>query len=201
MYNSTNKNEAVIVGTIASDLEYSHCAGSDFYHSTIEVTRKSGVVDAIPFIVSEKLKRLGFLAKGCRVCLKGQFRSYDERQQKKLKVFLLVHEASVTLETDSNQITIEGFICKQPYYKEVNDIPIAEVILVNNQKCGKEFFLPCIAWYENAKILKDAQLGTKVSLYGRIQSRIYRKITEDGAIYKKAIELSICSLRTEENDE
>ena len=201
MYNSTNTNEAVMVGTVASNLEYSHCAGSDVYHSTIEVVRKSGVIDTIPFIVSEELKKLGFFMPGCRLCLKGQFRSYDERKQKKHKVFLLVSEAAVSLEEDSNSISLEGYVCTKPYYKEVSGIPIAEFMLANNQKCGKEFFLPCIAWYENATMVKRFDVGDKVALYGRIQSRTYRKQTEEGAIYKKAIEVSTCSIRCQEKNQ
>lgn len=196
---NTNKNETVLIGTISSEPKYSHRAGSDFYCCTVDVKRKSGVIDTIPFTVNEEIKELGFFIPGCRVCLKGQFRSYDQRQQKKLKVFLLVSEAAVTLEDDCNSISLEGYVCTQPYYKEVNGIPIAEFILANNQKCGKEYFIPCISWYENAKLLKTAKVGDKVSLYGRIQSRIYRKITDDGATYKKTVEVSICSIRMDTN--
>lgn len=197
---NTNKNETVLIGTISDVPTFSHTAISDFYNGIIEVKRQSGVVDEIPYIISRELKKLGFFLPGCRVCLKGQFRSYDEKRQKKHKVFLLVSEAAVTLEGDMNSTTLEGYVCTKPYYKEVNGIPIAEFMLVNNQKCGKEFFLPCIAWYENARMVKKMQLGTKILLFGRIQSRIYRKQTDEGAIYKKAIELSICSIRSKQED-
>ena len=201
MYNNTNKNEVAIIGTVASELNYSHCAGSEFYSGYIDVVRKSGVIDSIPFVVDESLKGLGFFIPGCRLCLKGQFRSYDERKQKKHKVFLLVSEAAVSLEKDSNSISLEGYVCTKPYYKEVSGIPIAEFMLANNQKCGKEFFLPCIAWYENATMVAKLDVGDKVSLYGRIQSRTYRKQTEEGAIYKKAVEVSICSVRCLEKNQ
>lgn len=198
MNTNTNKNETILLGTIAEEPVKSHCAGSDFYSSIINVKRKSGVTDSIPFMVREEIKELGFFIPGCRVCLKGQFRSYDERQQKKLKVFLLVSEAAVTLEEDSNSISLEGYVCKKPYYKEVNGIPIAEFMLVNNQKCGKEFFIPCIAWYENAKLVRTAEVGAFISLFGRVQSRIYRKNSEEGAIYKKTVEVSACSIRVDD---
>ena len=54
-----NNNSAVISGRVASEYKYYHSTlGEDFFIVDVEVNRKSGEVDVLPVVVSEKLSSI-----------------------------------------------------------------------------------------------------------------------------------------------
>jgi hypothetical protein len=54
-------------------------------------------------------------------------------------------------------------------------------------------YLPCILWGRTAQEISDCQVRQWLSIRGRLQSRIYTKLTEDGAIERTAYEISALS--------
>ena len=61
-----------------------------------------------------------------------------------------------------------------------------------NRAYNKSDYLPCIAWGRNARFIKDAQIGSKIEIVGRIQSREYQKKLDDGTIETRtAYEISV----------
>ena len=93
----------------------------------------------------------------------------------------------------TNIIEINGFICKNPIYRTTPfKREICDVLIAVNRAYNKSDYLPCIAWGRNARFIKDATVGDKVCLVGRIQSRVYQKKLEDGNVEDRvAYEVSV----------
>ena len=87
-------------------------------------------------------------------------------------------EEFVSDKDNVNQITLTGFICDKPIYRktpfgrEICDALVA----VNRGKFNRSDYLPCIFWGRNAQYISKQQVGTKLHIEGRIQSREYTKM-------------------------
>ena len=65
-------------------------------------------------------------------------------------------------------------------------------MLAVNRAYSKSDYIPCIAWGKNARLIKNAPVGQKLEVSGRIQSRKYVKRYEDGSTQlRTAYEFSI----------
>ena len=153
-------------------------------------------MDIIPVTVSEKLLAKDAFKVGNFVAIKGQFRSYNEIVDEKSRLMLTVFVRELIEVDDTmnpNIIEIEGFICKQPVYRTTPfKREICDVLVAVNRAYNKSDYLPCIAWGRNARFIKDTEVGTKVSIVGRIQSREYqKKINDDEYETKTAYEISV----------
>ena len=51
-------------------------------------------------------------------------------------------------------------------------------------------YLPCILWGRTAQEISACHTSDRIRIYGRLQSRIYTKMTEDGPVEKTAYEIS-----------
>ena len=59
----------------------------------------------------------------------------------------------------------------------------------------KSDYIPCIAWGRNAVYTSELQVGCRIELEGRIQSREYKKRDEAGNITEKtAYEVSVITV-------
>lgn len=68
-------------------------------------------------------------------------------------------------------------------------------MLAVNRMYNKSDYIPCIAWGRNAAYAESLDVGTKLMLEGRLQSREYKKKLDDGsAEVRKAFEVSIVKL-------
>lgn len=201
-----NNNKVFLSGRVESEPEFSHeTFGEGFYEVKLSVPRLSEHTDIIPVTVSEKLLVKDSFKVGNNVAIKGQFRSYnkivDEKSRLMLTVF--VRELIDVDETmNPNIIEIEGFVCKQPIYRTTPfKREICDVLVAVNRAYNKSDYLPCIAWGRNARFIKDASVGTKVSIVGRIQSREYqKKISEEEVETKTAYEISVNKIQITENE-
>lgn len=189
---NVSNNHVEVVGTISSGFSDSHeIYMESFYTFFIDVKRYSGVVDTIPCMISERLLNPEF-CKGTRVKIVGEFRSYNSPGGK-LQLFLFVKEIELTDQwQDKNQISLEGFICKKPVYRETPlGREIADLLIAVNRRYNKSDYIPAIAWGRDAKYAEGLEVGTKICLKGRIQSRTYfKKYHDDKGNYKTAYEVS-----------
>lgn len=64
-------------------------------------------------------------------------------------------------------------------------------MLAVNRRYGRSDYLPCICWGLKARKQRRGWSGTQVKLEGRIQSRRYIKMTEDGPVERTAFEVSV----------
>ena len=138
----------------------------------------------------------------------GQFRSYNRHEETKNRLVLSVFVRELTMTVSEslnedeyavnnpNQIFLDGFICKQPIYRETPlGREIADVLLAVNRPYGKSDYIPCICWGRNAWYAESFDVGEHVQIWGRIQSREYqKKISEDEIEKRIAYEVSVSKL-------
>ena len=104
----------------------------------------------------------------------------------------------------TNEVVLVGFICKKPIYRQTPfGREIADILLAVNRAYNKSDYIPTIAWGRNARFCQNLEVGTKVKLVGRVQSRMYEKKHEDGTVENRvAYEVSVGSLEViEENSD
>ena len=71
-----------------------------------------------------------------------------------------------------------------------------------NRSYKKSDYIPCILWGRNAKFCETLNVGSRVKLTGRIQSRKYEKKLEDGTVLSKvAYEVSISKFAIDKDEE
>ncbi len=202
-YELLSNNRVFLFGEIASEPKFSHESfGEAFYEIDLKVKRLSEQFDTIPITISDKLLTKEMQV-GTKLAIKGQFRSYNKVEDEKSKLMLTVFVREIIEYNETmnpNIIEISGFVCKEPTYRTTPfKREICDVLIAVNRAYNKSDYLPCIAWGRNARYVKNLEIGKKVNLVGRIQSREYQKKTETGEILTKtAYEVSINKISDEE---
>lgn len=208
MINYSENNIITLVGTIVSERTFSHeVYGEGFYSFNLEVPRLSENSDIIPVTVSERILSDEFKI-GEKVVIDGQFRSYNNYENEKNKLVLTVFVKDIKILTEDmeipnpNEICLTGFICKKPIYRTTPfGREIADILLAVNRAYNKSDYIPCIAWGRNARFCQNIEVGEKVKLWGRIQSRTYEKKFEDGTSeIRRAYEVSVSKMEIEKDD-
>ena len=166
------------------------------------VKRLSDSFDRIPVMISERLIDVTQDYRGEFIQVSGQFRSYNRHEEKKNRLVLSVFAREavfVEAEDDkvkSNQIFLDGFICKPPVYRKTPlGREIADMLVAVNRPYGKSDYIPCISWGRNARFASSFEVGGRVQIWGRIQSREYVKKL-DGEMTEKrvAYEVSVSKM-------
>ena len=197
-----NLNNVVKLGGIISIKPiFSHEVYDEkFYKLYVEVKRLSNVCDTLPIIISEKIIDMDKLTIGTAVLINGQFRSYNEFKNERTKLVLSIFVKEIKIQELEkiemlNEIALEGFLCKKPTYRKTPlGREISDVIIAVNRTYKKSDYIPCILWGRNAKYSENMEIGEKVRLVGRIQSRNYEKKLADDKVEKKvAYEISTTS--------
>ena len=199
-----NNNQVVVAGEIVSDFRFSHeIFGEGFYMVDLVVSRLSDAHDVIPLMVSDRLFDVEKSHIGEKVLAKGQFRSYNKHEENKNRLILSVFVREIEVidavddkENKPNQIYLDGYICKEPIYRMTPlGREIADILLAVNRAYGKSDYIPCICWGRNARYATTFEIGSHVSVIGRIQSREYvKKLSEDEAERRIAYEVSVCKI-------
>ena len=207
--NYSENNQLVLIGKVTSEKRFSHeIYGEKFYIFDLSVPRLSGNADNIPITISERLLVEEDLEIGKNVIIEGQFRSYNSYENEKNRLVLTVfakeikfgneeeEEFKPSKENSSNEVILDGFICKKPIYRKTPfGREIADVLLAVNRAYNKSDYIPCIAWGRNARFCENIPVGTEVRIIGRVQSRQYEKKYEDGTSeIRIAYEVSVASL-------
>ena len=196
-------NRVTVVGEVVSPFRFSHeVFGEGFYIFDLAVTRLSGTVDTLPVMVSDRLVDVTQDYRGCQVEVTGQFRSYNrhegEKRRLKLNIFALelyLVEGAID-PRESNEIYLDGYICKEPIYRKTpQGREITDLLLAVNRPYGKSDYIPCIAWGRNAEYAAGLSIGDRISVTGRVQSREYTKKLSDTECEKRvAYEVSVSEL-------
>lgn len=193
-------NQVTLVGEIASGFTYNHeVYGESFYALEVAVKRLSGNTDVIPVMVSERLVDVSKDYRGEMVYLTGQFRSFNKQEENRKRLMLYVFAREFDLVEKSqpaeeqNQIFLDGYICKEVLYRKTpQEREIADVLVAVNRSYGKSDYIPCIVWGRNAQYIANFPVGTRVQLWGRVQSRAYlKKLGENEAEQRLAYEISV----------
>ena len=202
-------NQVSMMGEIVSEFQFSHeVFGEGFYMVELAVNRLSNYSDYIPLMISERLIDTEQDYTGQLIRVSGQFRSYNRHEEKKNRLVLsvFVGELEFLDEIDenekTNQIFLDGYICKEPIYRKTPlGREIADVLLAVNRSYGKSDYIPCICWGRNARFASGFTVGSHIQIVGRVQSREYvKRIDEENVEHRVAYEVSVSKVDLLEND-
>ena len=200
-------NKTVLAGTVVDEPKFSHETYKEkFYRFLLSVNRESGTSDILSCVVSEIL--VGGIDNGNQIKIEGDIRTRNvcDETVKHLDVFVFVNKIS-TYEEDENLVDLQGYICKKPTYRATPlGRQITDLLVASNRSYGKSDYIPTIAWGRNAIRTSEFNVGTRVKVLGRLQSREYTKRLEDGTEeVRTAYELSAYMVdvveESEETDE
>lgn len=206
-------NRVCIIGEIVSEFTFSHeVFGEGFYIANVSVNRLSDMVDVIPLMISERLIDVTKDYRGMKIEVAGQFRSYNRHEGTKNKLVLSIFVRELRfLEDDempeeqskSNQIFLDGYVCKPPIYRKTPlGREIADILVAVNRPYGKSDYIPCIAWGRNARFAGGLEVGVHLQVSGRVQSREYtKKIGEEEVERRVAYEVSVSKIDLVEDEE
>ena len=196
-------NVAVVCGEVVSAPVFSHdIKGENFYDFLVRSPRKTeGVFDDIVVSVPDRMCDINAVQEGVLIRVSGRYSSRNVRDEKigrnRLKLFLLgnnsvdfINEANYS---PCNHVTLTGFICKEPTYRETPlGREISDVLLAVNRNYGKSDYIPCILWGRNASFASMLEVGVHVEVEGRIQSRGYRNSAGENRV---AYEVSCSNIK------
>ncbi|MEE0515392.1 MAG: single-stranded DNA-binding protein [Emergencia sp.] len=195
-------NRAYLCGEAADNLRLSHKTyGEAFYTFSFTVARNSGYEDKVTVMASERILNGFTVCSGLRLSVEGQIRTYNEDENGRNKLNIVVFARDIKLadeEADKNEVYLEGFLCKKPLLRTSPlGRKICDLMLAVNRMYNKSDYIPCIAWGRSAVYSSTLDVGEKIILKGRIQSRQYRKKTEYGTVLEKtAFEVSVLQLES-----
>ena len=196
-------NQVTIMGEIVSEFSYSHeIFGEGFYMVDVKCQRLSECYDIIPVMVSERLLDVTQKYNGMLISVNGQFRSYNRHEETRNRLVLSIFVRELQFlddymeENSTNQIFLDGYICKPSIYRKTPlGREIADILIAVNRPYGKSDYIPCIAWGRNARFAAGFEVGTHIQIYGRIQSREYtKKINEEECERRTAYEVSVSKI-------
>ena len=199
-YSTEKNNRVYLMGEIVSEATFSHeVYGEGFYEFYVQVLRLSGQADILPVTISERLIQGNDLKVGSTLCALGQFRSYNKLEggRSRLMLTVFVREiADMGASKNPNSIVLSGYVCKPPVYRTTPfNREIADLLLAVNRAYNKSDYIPCIAWGRNARFVRDIEVGQKIFVTGRIQSREYQKrLSEEEVVTMTAYEVSVSKL-------
>lgn len=202
-------NVVTVIGKIVGDREFSHeIYGEGFYIYNIEIPRLSDAVDLLPLTISERLLIGTEIKEGDIIKVEGQLRSYNKFIDGSNRLVLTVFAKKISIYEEErepknpNEIFLEGYICKTPVYRETPfGREITDILIAVNRLYNKSDYIPSIAWGRNARFASNLEVGDKIRIWGRIQSRQYQKRYPDGSVENKtAYEVSISKMEKEETE-
>jgi len=197
----TSRNRAELTGRSGASPQYSHSNhGVDYYLFPLEVERLSGTMDVLNVIVSEDLLRQCPVVAGEEYRLSGEVRSFNNRsgQGSRLVITFFARALEPWEGEHTNALELTGVLCKAPVVRRTPlGREICDLLLAVNRRYGRSDYLPCIAWGAVARSCGMLGVGDRVHMTGRLQSRKYRKVDEDGTSERTAYEVSVMSLEAE----
>lgn len=187
-------NTILLRGQLRTLPAFSHANhGRRFYRFLLEVPRLSGTVDTLPVISEESMIMTLDPFAGQMLSVSGQIRSHNYRSDDGRHLLIFVFAASITVEDGEpvNTVYIEGPLCREPVFRQTPlGREICDTMLAIPRSFGRADYLPCILWGRIAQNIAQCHTRDVIGIYGRLQSRIYTKVTPEGAEDRTAYEIS-----------
>ena len=197
-------NQITLRGSLASLPQFSHeNHGRRFFRFFLEVPRLSGAVDTLPVIAEEGLLLGTDLSDGEMLTIAGQIRSHNVRSDGKRHLLIFVFANAILCEDGEpiNDVVLEGPICREPTYRRTPlGREICDVMLAIPRAFRRADYLPCILWGRTAMEVSRCHTREVLQIHGRLQSRVYTKLTEDGSEERTAYEISGLSAQIQETN-
>ena len=187
-------NQITVRGSLFSLPEFSHeNHGKRFFRFFLEVPRLSGAVDTLPVVAEETILNAMDLSGGDMLTIFGQIRSHNQRIEGRRRLLIFIFASSIVCEDGEpiNEVILEGPLCREPIYRRTPlGREICDVMLAVPRSFRRADYLPCILWGKTALLGADCHTRQRLRIIGRLQSRIYTKLTEGGAVEHTAYEIS-----------
>ena len=190
-------NTITLRGMLQALPQYSHeNHGRKFCKFFLEVPRLSGAVDILPVIAEESIIDSIDPTAGEMLTVTGQIRSHNLRAEGVRRLMIFVFAATVIAEDGEpiNDAILEGLLCREPTFRRTPlGREICDAMLAVPRAFRRADYLPCILWGRTAQEVAACHIRDRIRIYGRLQSRIYTKLTEEGATERTAYEISAMS--------
>ena len=187
-------NTVTLRGSLQALPQLSHeNHGKRFYRFCLEVPRLSGAVDILPVIAEETILNTIDPTAGEMITVVGQIRSHNNREAGIRRLLIFVYAGALIVENGPpiNDVTLCGPLCKEPVYRRTPlGREICDVMLAVPRAFHRADYLPCILWGRTAREVANCRVRDQITVCGRLQSRIYTKLTDDGPIERTAYEIS-----------
>lgn len=187
-------NTVKLRGTMEDLPKFSHeNHGKKFYSFSLRVSRLSGAQDILPVIVWEELLQGLDPSGGEMITVVGQIRSHNLRTDNARHLLVFVYASFIAAEDGEpmNEVLLSGLCCKDPVFRRTPlGREICDVMLAVPRAFRRADYLPCILWGKLAQEAADCHVRDQIVLSGRLQSRVYTKVTDDAAIEHTTYEIS-----------
>lgn len=188
-------NHIRLCGTLDSAPVFSHeNHGRRFYSFYLAVERLSGAQDRLRVLADLALLNEADCAWGERVLVTGQLRSFNQITETGRHLVISVYAETLELSDGEpdNQVTLTGALCRDPVYRRTPlGREICDGMLAVNRAYRRTDYLPCIFWGRTARRIAALSTGARITLTGRLQSRDYNKLLENGETERRtAFEIS-----------
>lgn len=187
-------NQITVRGSLRELPVFSHeNHGKRFYRFSLDIPRLSGAVDTLPVIASEQTMNTIDLSGGEMLTVTGQIRSHNSRHEGIRHLLIFIFATAIFAEDGEpmNEVTLTGPICKEPVFRRTPlGREICDVMLAVPRAFKRADYLPCILWGRTAQEISRCHTRDRVCIHGRLQSRIYTKLTDNGPTERTAYEIS-----------
>lgn len=196
-------NRMIAAGHLERRLELSHeVMNEPFYSGSLLVKRLSGAIDRLPLTLPGKLLTEDMDSPEPLLLLQGQVRSYNKVVDGAGRLMVTLFAQHITIGADNdtlNRVELTGALCKPPVYRSTPfGREICDLMLAVNRAFGKSDYIPCIAWGRNAQFASRFHVGDRLRITGRLQSREYQKLLDNGEyMVRNAFEVSCFTLESE----
>jgi primosomal replication protein N len=193
---------------IIKNIEYSHTIdGVVFNKASLIVKRHDGRED----ILILKFKQFSVNFKdNTEIELTGNLRSYSQQVdgKHKVEIYVFSYFDDISVETDDirNIVDIDGRICRKDTLRTtkggkhyIHFILANNIETDTNQKLNS--YIPCVAWGKLAKYVdRDLKVGNFITIAGKLQSREYKKNSDNDVEIRVAHELMVDTIKEDSND-
>ena len=196
-------NQIILRGSLASLPQFSHeNHNRRFFRFLLEVPRLSGAVDTLPVIAEESILNAADLSDGDMLTVGGQVRSHNIRSDGRRHLLIFVFASTLVCENGEprNEVVLEGSLCREPTYRHTPlGREICDVMLAVPRAFKRADYLPCILWGRTAQEASQCHTRDRIRICGRLQSRVYTKVTVTGSEERTAYEISALTAQIPEN--
>ena len=196
-------NQIILRGTLASLPQFSHeNHNRRFFRFLLEVPRLSGAVDTLPVIAEESILNAADLSGGDMLTVGGQIRSHNIRSDGRRHLLIFVFASTLVCENGEpkNEVVLEGSLCREPTYRRTPlGREICDVTLAVPRAFKRADYLPCILWGRTAQEASRCHTRDRIRVCGRLQSRVYTKVTDSGSEERTAYEISALTAQIPED--
>lgn len=158
------------------------------YETTLTRMRPSGKEDI--FILRFNGRAAGTeemltkITEGVEVLVGGEIRTKNiynpQPEENRVKIYINAEVMAVNDPpvNNQNEVTICGHICKPSHFRTTRrGVEAISIMVKVNSPAGKSY-IPCVCFGKQALFANTIEIGDYVEIYGRFQSREYRKKIE-----------------------